>query len=389
MLKSHHDMLTAVVDFIKSTEEFVPMGDHSVIQKSWWNENYFLLLQAMEQTESKPPTQYVKDKAIRVLNLVTDAYGLFLKDALNPSWQTLTPEERRKKIHSLKTAPQIEQRTKEWYQHFAHVLTASEFSTLFGSVRQRRNLVMAKAFPKIEDSTFFRTSCPTDEMSPTGWGIRFEPVVKQILEHKFQCKIYEPGRITHPKNAKLAASADGIFEESAHKDQLGRLVEIKCPFSRAIGNEIPADYWIQMQIQMEVTDIDECEYVEVEILSRKANQAEVDLSGCSLKGKVYLLKQTVEEGKPFGYKYVYGEMGMEKPPSFPKGYTLLETIPWGFKKWHRKVVQRDKAWYASTKTWQDTFWNDVERAKKGEKLLFGGDEPLPATARCLIMDDSS
>jgi hypothetical protein len=99
-------------------------------------------------------------------------------------------------------------------------------------------------------------------MSPVSWGIRFEPVVKQILEHTFHCKIFEPGRITHPDKPRLAASADGIFEESEDPNQVGRLVEIKCPYTRAIGGEIPIDYWIQMQIQMEVCDLDECDFIE-------------------------------------------------------------------------------------------------------------------------------
>ena len=137
-----------------------------------------------------------------------------------------------------------------------------------------------------------------------------------------------------------------------------------------------------MQIQMEVTDIDECEYVEVEILSGRPKTT-VDLSGCSFKGQLYLIKQIVEEDAPFEYKYMYGEVGSTTIPSVPEGYELQETIPWGLKKMHRKIVHRDRAWFESTKSWQNAFWADVERVKQGEEL--------PQTPRkqkvCLIQDD--
>ena len=137
-----------------------------------------------------------------------------------------------------------------------------------------------------------------------------------------------------------------------------------------------------MQIQMEVTDIDECEYVEVDIVSARPKVEVVDLSGCSMKGTMYLLKQIVDEDAPFEYKYVYGDIGSTQIPSVD-GYETQECIAWGLKRMHRKVVHRDRAWFESTKPWQDAFWVDVDRVKKGEEL--------PQTPKkqktCLIMDD--
>jgi hypothetical protein len=222
-------------------------------------------------------------------------------------------------------------------------------------------------------------------MSALGWGIRFEPVVKQLIEYRDKCTIYEPGRLNHTTNTHLAASPDGVIESSMNPKQVGRLVEIKCPYSRRIGTEIPSEYWIQMQVQMEVADVDECEYIEVELVSKKANEeGEVDLSGTTYQGMVYLLKQEVEDDQPFEYKYVYGEIGSEEIPPFPDGFECIEMIPWGLKSWHRKIVSRDRVWYESTKTWQEDFWREVDTVKKGEELA-----PLPSTKNskqdiCLI-----
>ena len=374
-------MFHPVIDTLKSTSGFIPLGDHTFFQNAWLTENQSIFLQSLGEVQL-PKT--LNKKAERVLSLVTDAYDMFLKEALNPGWQKKTLEERQALVEAIKKRPQIEQRTEEWYANFSKVLTASEFSNLFSTPKKWSDFVMAKARPS-RDERARRLAQPTDEMNALAWGIRFEPVVKQILEVKDKCCIYESGRLQHPTNPFLAASPDGIIESSSHPRQVGRLVEIKCPYSRVIGGEIPFEYWIQMQIQMEVTDIGECEYVEVEILSRRP-KATVDLSGCSFTGNVYLIKQIVEEDAPFEYKYMYGEIGSNVIPPLPEGYELQETIPWGLKKMHRKIVHRDRAWFESTKPWQAAFWADVERVKQGETLSRDPQTPRKQKA-CLIQDD--
>ena len=381
MFQSHQEMLKPVLDTITSTQSFIPLGDHSSLQKAW-NDEHFTLLHTniREITDKSQPLE----KAERLLELATDAYSLFLKEAGNPEWQKMTVEQRREKIAYLKTLPQIEQRTAAWYEHYTKVLTASEFSTLFGSAKAKRSLILSKAFPK-EERAFNRLACTTIDMNAMFWGIRFEPVVKQILEQTYKCKVYEPGRITHMENGMLAASPDGIIEESPDAKSIGRLIEIKCPYSRAIGGEIPYEYWVQMQIQMEVCDLDECEYLEAEIVSPRLGMDTVDLSGCQLKGTIYLLKLEVPEGQPFHYKYLYGDIGSSIQPELPSGYIVAETIPWGLKKWHRKVVSRDRAWYASTIIWQTAFWSDVSLAKEGKPYSVQDYESKQDV--CLIQDN--
>ena len=377
-------MFHPVIDTIKSTITFLPLGDHSSFQTSWYTETHHLLMNSFGFDDAKVNINIktkTHQKAERVLDFVTDAYDMFLKEALNPKWHDKTLDERVALVESIKKRPQIEQRTEEWYANFSHVLTASEFSNLFASPKKWSDFVMAKARPSRDDRPR-RLAQPTDEMTPIAWGIRFEPVVKQILEFKDRSRIYESGRLRHPTNPFLAASPDGIIESAANPKQVGRLVEIKCPYSRTIGGEVPFEYWIQMQIQMEVTDIDECEYVEVDIVSARPKVEVVDLSGCSMKGTMYLLKQIVDEDAPFEYKYVYGDIGSTQIPSVD-GYETQECIAWGLKRMHRKIVHRDRAWFESTKPWQDAFWVDVDRVKKGEEL--------PQTPKkqktCLIMDD--
>lgn len=372
-------MLTNALDVYKSVEHIVPLGDHSAFQKLWYMETSELLERALKEGYA---TQQETNEAEQYQTLIGNLFQLFLGKAKNPTWNRMTPLQRETEVLRVKHLPQIEQRSEAWYKNYKSVLTASEFAAIFAPGKKRRDLVASKAFPSTEQTGSYRLACPTDEMNAIGWGIRFEPVVKQIIEHVDNCAIYECGRVQHATNIPLAASPDGIFESSQNPKQIGRLVEIKCPYSRPIGAEIPADYWIQMQIQMEVTQLDECEYIEVNLASWRAKQHAVDLSGTLLQGTLYLLKQDVKEGEPFDYKYVYGDIGSTKKPVFPEGYTLLETIPWGFKGWHRKIVQRDRTWYKATQVWQEAFWNDVDLAKQNIQPS----EPTKQAA-CLITDD--
>ena len=376
--ESHHTMLNAL-DIYKSVEHLVPLGDHSAFQKLWCLETSELLDRALKEGYA---TQQETNEGEQYHSLVANLFQIFLGKAKNPAWNRMTAAQREAEVLRVKKLPQIEQRSEAWYKNYKSVLTASEFSSIFASGKKKRDLVASKAFPSTEQTGSYRLACPTDEMNAIGWGIRFEPVVKQIIEHVDKCRIYECGRVQHATSIPLAASPDGIFESSQNPKQIGRLVEIKCPYSRPIGGEIPADYWIQMQIQMEVTELDECEYVEVNLASHRANHQTVDVSGTLLQGTLYLLKQDVKEGEPFDYKYVYGEIGSTTKPAFPEGYTLLETIPWGFKGWHRKIVQRDRTWYKATQVWQDAFWTDVAILKQSNQL-----PETPKQAACLISDD--
>ena len=205
MMNGHHAMLSPVLEFLKSIEHSIPNGNHSMFQKLWKTETEFAL--QLIETENA-------EQLYETLNIVSDGLEIFLRDAENLSWRTMTVQQRREKIEQLKALPQIPQRSQEWFENYGKVLTASEFSALFTNNRRRRDLVYSKSHPNQDSQITFRHACPTNEMNAIGWGIRFEPVIKQILETKDKCSIYEPGRIQHPTNTHLAASPDGIIESA-------------------------------------------------------------------------------------------------------------------------------------------------------------------------------
>jgi len=149
-----------------------------------------------------------------------------------------------------------DQRTDAWHAKRSEMITASEVYQIFGSESARREVMMRKLEPRPQGEG--------PPIAPLVWGTRFEPVAKKIYEENTKCKIYDVSCVQHPVHSFLGASPDGLIVPNDDNDmrRYGRLVEFKCPMSRAPKDEIPPAYVHQMQMQMECTGIDECEYVE-------------------------------------------------------------------------------------------------------------------------------
>ena len=312
-------------------------------------------------------------------NGVQDAFTMFLSKASSSRWGDLLLEERETIVKNLMESLQVQQRTPEWYAQSKKLLTASEFSNILGTPRSVAVLALQKAAPV--SNTNSGSACSTTMMSAFDWGIRFEPVVKQILENMWTCEIAEVGRFIHPTDPRLAASPDGIILKAADTTRSCRLIEIKCPVSREITKTIPFDYWCQMQIQMEVTGIDECDYVEMKIISSYRDSSYVPNESALYSGKIWLF-QCVETCE---LKYAY--TALQKKDLEFLGWNCLEEIPWHLEKFFIETVRRDKKWFEGTRPKQEEFWARVADAHNG--LI----EPAKRRARtpsiqvCKIMDD--
>jgi hypothetical protein len=273
------------------------------------------------------------------------------------------------------------QRTHDWYIQGQRVLTASQFATITKGIRTRGALVLEKAaILRESDINNKALAVYSRDIRPFDWGIRFEPIVKRLYETLTSSKVADLGRLIHQKDPRLAASPDGLLIEGERKS---RLVEFKAPITRIITEEIPKDYWMQMQIQMEVADVDLCDYFEAKIISTANMKEYVEPSEETVKGKgvIYLIGDNELQPK----KYLYPETS--EPPSLEEGELILETIPWACTSYNLKTVERSSEWFSSMKTSIDAFWADVELAKRGEFKL-------PESTRkrkideCKIQDDA-
>ena len=149
-------------------------------------------------------------------------------------------------LKELLTRPFIKQRTPEWFKLRENRLTASD---LFDAVKNPLSL----SKKKLKGITYNSNAIPALK-----WGSMFETVAIQIYEDMKKKKIYEFGLVINENIENFGASPDGITED-------GKMIEIKCPYKRKIiDGEIPEKYQYQIQGQLAVCKLNDCDYVECE-----------------------------------------------------------------------------------------------------------------------------
>jgi putative phage-type endonuclease len=234
-----------------------------------------------------------------------------------------------------------DQRTDGWHAKRGEMITASEVYGVFGSESARREVMMRKLETRKEG-----TGPP---IAALAWGTRFEPIAKRLYEERTKCKITDVSCVQHPVHSFLGASPDGLIvpDDPTDMRRYGRLVEFKCPMSRVEKPEIPMGYIHQMQMQMECTGIDECEYVEFRF--KQVNYTEwsrsADEKGCFA---VY------EDGR-----VVYD--ATEVPEDAQMIYWVLTSIKQDF-------VPKDPAWLPTHIDGLRAFWDEVlEHRKNGTR----------------------
>lgn len=381
--------LVNIIDSYEAADTACPCPSDEGLRRGWCEE---VADAAMPWEEIEPES---REETYELQALVEDLLSIFFMSASSSRWSETTPEEKAANVERLMALPQIPQRTMEWYAQSKTVLTASEFATILGTPRAVGMLATNKAAPVPEEAPAPpRLACSTTEMSAMDWGVRFEPIVKQILTTMWGAEIVELGRLVHPTDQRLAASPDGALLKAADPARVGRLVEIKCPIRREVTGQIPFEYWCQMQIQMEVCDVDECEYVEVKINSGykdKAMCADAEKAGTQrhlFAGTLWLL----QEPDTLELKYAYTDL--ERKDLERAGWNVVETVPWNLDNIYIQVVARDKNWFAGTAAARAAFWEKVEAAKAGTFVLPASSRPARAPKAeglvvnvCKITDD--
>jgi putative phage-type endonuclease len=156
----------------------------------------------------------------------------------------------RKQLNHLLTVPVVEQRSKEWYEMRETMITASDFGSAMdkGKFMTRKGLYRKKC--GYDADTFVASP-------PTSWGVKYEPAASAIYAGRNRTIVYEFGLIRDTTDRFMGASPDGINGN-------GVMVEIKCPYntSRALNGQIIDQYFIQIQGQLAVCNLDECDFFE-------------------------------------------------------------------------------------------------------------------------------
>jgi len=361
-------------DCLEEWEKIVPRPLHQEMVEQWKNEmkNYLAKVSSDDDCE------------------MADSIGTGLLEAYE-SWAsvisnvtTFSGPVDHEKTFALMQRPQTAQRTTDWYTEFKTRLTASEIFKLFGPPRERAILVMQKSGKQEMPPRSNNLVTLKEKMGPLDWGICFEPVVKQILEHEWGAMIHECGRFVHPTDPHLAASPDGLLlRVNTKPEAAGHLLEIKCPKTRKIGLKLPTEYYYQMQLQMEVTGVRACEYVEATF---EMKEADTESRWCGNIAVVGCFCETDNSWKPC--RYIYGPINntdWKAADELGLNERILELNPWSCQKFHHETVVRDEAWFTSIKPKLDEFWKDVERAANGDFVVPESSRKKKATV-CEIVD---
>ena len=238
-----------------------------------------------------------------------------------------------------------DQRTDAWLNTRGKMITASEVSKVWQTAASRLELLEKKLDPPTR-------SDGSNPIPALIWGTRFEPIAKKIYEDTTQCEIIDVGCCQHPVYDFLGASPDGLIipkYADADPHRYGRLVEFKCPMSRVRKDEIPSYYVHQMQMQMECTGIDECEYVEFRF--KQVNFTQWD-AATETKGVF-----AVDEIGRVEYKSDSVDLH-EWQASLTEDHQYIYWVLTDIKK---DFVPKDPNWLSDHLSELRAFWDDVER----------------------------
>ena len=270
-------------------------------------------------------------------------------------------------IETILHTPQTIQHSADWYAQRRNRLTASEFYQILTGSRER--LLKSKLESQCSQGdrpamSPVALAQPDGEMVATSWGHRFEPVVRDIYELENGATVFDRlGRFTHRDYSWLSASPDGIV---THGPSAGRLIEIKSPKNRQPGTYVPAEYYVQMQVQMEVCDLDAVDFIEAQFEQtviyssvHQVDSVEEIQEDCVWTGQINVYG-ILEDPSSWSYAYsrpVKSKAEIVMPPS---DLPLLESTVWTLKGWFPRTVLRNRTWWDTIGLPEaETFWTEV------------------------------
>ena len=294
------------------------------------------------------------------------------------------------KIQTLREMPQPVQRTPEWYTFRWNLITASNAWKAFETQCSINQLIYEKCQPLMDATSQPEEVQMVNTNTTLHWGQKYEPLSVMMYEHRYSSKVEDFGCIQHQTYKFIGASPDGIIIES-DTGRFGRMLEIKNIVNRVINGVPKKEYWVQMQLQMEVCDLDECDFLETKfteypdwntynndsIISTTDNTEEpfnslvIAKDGCS---KGIMIHFHIKDGRPF-YAYMpltiwtphdvseWEEQTVTKYTSTPYNYTFLKFIYWKLDILSCVLVLRNKEWFRTNVGQLQNVWNIIEKER--------------------------
>jgi len=295
-----------------------------------------------------------------------------------------------KKIAYLRSKPQPAQRTAEWYLFRYNLITASNAYKAFESQSALNQLIYEKCQPMKQESG---VTTMVNVNTPFHWGQKYEPLSVLFYEHTYNTKIADFGCIKHDTYDFIGASPDGINDEPS-SDRYGRALEIKNIVNREITGIPKKEYWVQMQLQMEVCDLDECDFLETKFVEYEDYAAYSNDVTDKLKG--FIMYFTTKDAKPF---YVYKPLDLLEYHEWEQammdkheeqGLIWIKNCYWKLDIVSCVLVTRNKQWFADNIGQLEKVWRTIEKERitgyehRAPKKRAPKAEPLAANHGCLL-----
>ena len=278
-------------------------------------------------------------------------------------------------IDYLRSKPQPEQRTNDWYKFRHNLLTASNAYKALSTQSAQNNLICEKCQPlKQIDPENPEVVKSVNINSPLHHGQKYEPLSVMLYEQKYNTKVEDFGCIQHDNYNFIGASPDGINVDE-NSPLFGRMLEIKNVVSRVINGIPKKEYWIQMQLQMEVCDLDYCDFLETKFVEYESEN-DYKSDNESTKGVILYFSN----GTPAPH-YLYQPLGLNEEDSerwieehienVEGNMTWIKTIYWKLETYSCILVERNRSWFEHNIGQLENVWNIIlkERVEGHEHRL--------------------
>lgn len=296
-----------------------------------------------------------------------------------------------KKMRAISAIRYPPQRTQEWYEMRFNLITASNLWKALGTESQQNQLIVEKC----QSFDQFKEDCARiasgqgqiNSDNPMAWGQKYEPITALLYQQKNNTTLGEYGCIVHPDYPFIGASPDGINVDSA-SPLYGRMLEIKNIVNREIDGVPSLAYWIQTQIQMEVCDLDECDFVETRF-KECASKTEWMESAAEHKGAIlqFVPRVTIEQTmagieQTMARKHAHSsdqiteyyivseeenieafDAWLQQKKQEHAGYVLSNTIYWFLDQYSCVLIKRNCNWFKAALPKLEAIWQTIVKER--------------------------
>ena len=326
-------------------------------------------LEAFVEDETRDLLLVSLDDEDHVENAITDAERYLAEYLLVPRQSSCParaqPTTTVEHIGMLRDQPQPEQGTPAWYTFRHDHLTASNIWKCLGSEANINSLIREKC--EVADPKRY-SSVSLD--STLHWGHKYEPVSIAIYEALYGTTVSEFGCIPSPVRDYLAASPDGINTDP-ESDRFGRMVEVKNIVNREITGIPKPEYWVQMQMQMAVCELEFVDFIETRFT--EITQAEFcQQDPGTTKQFGYMALFMTESGSPV---YEYGDIqeNVEKYDSWNAKVMSqhadkqwLKNVFWELDEISIVEVRFNRQWFVAALPFFDRCWSQIKVRRETE-----------------------